>query len=67
VAIYKVSPSAQRDLVDIYIRGFRELREYCIKTEQWNEHLHSYIYQLWRIIAYLKPNLPGTLSHNKPL
>jgi toxin ParE1/3/4 len=27
VAIYKVSPVAQRDLVDIYIRGFREWGE----------------------------------------
>jgi toxin ParE1/3/4 len=27
VAIYKVSPVAQRDLVDIYVRGFREWGE----------------------------------------
>ena len=27
MAIYKVSPAAQRDLVDIYIRGFREWGE----------------------------------------
>ena len=27
MAIYKVSPSAQQDLVDIYIRGFREWGE----------------------------------------
>ena len=27
VAIYKVSPVAQRDLIDIYVRGFREWGE----------------------------------------
>jgi len=27
VAIYKVSPAARRDLVDIYVRGFREWGE----------------------------------------
>ena len=27
MAIYKVSPAAQRDMVDIYIRGFREWGE----------------------------------------
>ena len=27
MAVYKISPIAQRDLVDIYIRGFREWGE----------------------------------------
>ena len=27
MVIYRVSPAAQRDLVDIYVRGFRELGE----------------------------------------
>ena len=27
MAIYKVSPAARRDLVDIYVRGFREWGE----------------------------------------
>ena len=27
MAIYKISPVAQRDLVDIYVRGFREWGE----------------------------------------
>jgi len=34
VAIYKVSPVAQRDLVDIYVRGFREWGESKAETYQ---------------------------------
>jgi toxin ParE1/3/4 len=39
VAIYKVSPIAQRDLVDIYIRGFREWGE--SKAEEYQLKLIS--------------------------
>ncbi len=39
MAIYKVSPSAQRDLVDIYIRGFREWGE--AKAEEFQLQLIS--------------------------
>ena len=34
MAIYKVSPVAQRDMVDIYVRGFREWGEHKAETFQ---------------------------------
>ena len=34
MAIYKVSPAAQRDMVDLYIRGFREWGERKADTFQ---------------------------------
>ncbi len=39
MAIYKVSPVAQRDLVDIYVRGFREWGE--SKAEEYQLKLIS--------------------------
>ncbi len=39
VAIYKVSPVAQRDLVDIYVREFREWGEH--KSEEYQLKLIS--------------------------
>ena len=39
VAIYKVSPVAQQDLVDIYVRGFRERGE--SKAEKYQLELMS--------------------------
>lgn len=35
VAVYKVSPVAERDLVDIYIRGFREWGEGAAESFQY--------------------------------
>jgi toxin ParE1/3/4 len=39
VVIYRVSPAAQRDLVDIYVRGFREWGE--SKAEEYQLKLIS--------------------------
>jgi toxin ParE1/3/4 len=39
VVIYKVSPAAQQDLVDIYVRGFREWGE--SKAEEYQLKLIS--------------------------
>ncbi len=41
VAIYKVSPVAQRDLIDIYVRGFREWGERKLEEYQLKYYKHD--------------------------